>query len=310
MPKLGGLELLRAVKRSYPLLPVIVMTGYPNVETAVGAMKEGAFNSITKSLRLDELKLTLNKIARNRRPEQLAPASFPDPPVLNPGASSSLHGKIKDLSMLYAISEAFQTITDTQAIFQRLWQVAREIVGAQCSFFMVLDPGAQGASLRKVQAHTADPLRGTQTILDDRMLGQLIQERKPLFFTHGEPGIVIPVLIKNELLGVLSVWAKEDQLLFTEDEMLLPLTLCRKSALSIENHCLYESLYQSMLETLKALMTTLEARNPYTRAHSQRVSLYATALAAKMGCEQEEQDIVKIARYLHDIGKIGICDAI
>jgi putative nucleotidyltransferase with HDIG domain len=142
------------------------------------------------------------------------------------------------------------------------------------------------------------------------MLGLLIQERKPLLFTQGEPGIVIPVLIKNELLGVLSVWEKEDHLPFTEDEMLLLLTLCRKAALSIENQCLYESLYQSLLETLKALVTTLEARDPYTRAHSQRVSHYATALAAKMGCGQEEQDIVKVAGYLHDIGKVGICDAI
>jgi putative nucleotidyltransferase with HDIG domain len=310
MPKLGGLELLRAIKRSHPLLPVIMMTGYPSVETAVGAMKEGAADFITKPLQLDELKLALNKITKNRRAEHLGPANLPDPSALNPGASSPLHGKIKELSMLYAISEAFQTVTDTEAIFQRLVEVAREIVGAQCASFMVLDPEAKGASLKKLQAHAADPLRRTQTLLDDRMLGQLIQERKPLLFTQGEPGIVIPVLIKNELLGVLSVWEKEDHLPFTEDEILLLLTLCRKAALSIENQCLYESLYQSLLETLKALVTTLEARDPYTRAHSQRVSHYATALAAKMGCGQEEQDIVKVAGYLHDIGKVGICDAI
>jgi len=58
------------------------------------------------------------------------------------------------------------------------------------------------------------------------------------------------------------------------------------------------------------LVTTLEAKDPYTRAHSLRVSRYATALAARMGCTQEEQDIVKVARFLHDIGKVGICDAI
>src|SRR6266511_4618026 len=69
MPKLGGLELLRTIKRSHPLLPVIVMTGYPSVETAVGAMKEGAADFITKPLRLDELKLALNKITKNLRSE-------------------------------------------------------------------------------------------------------------------------------------------------------------------------------------------------------------------------------------------------
>ncbi|HZC01229.1 MAG TPA: response regulator, partial [Gammaproteobacteria bacterium] len=61
--------------------------------------------------------------------------------------------------------------------------------------------------------------------------------------------------------------------------------------LSVENQFLFDSLYQSLFETLKALVTTLEARDPYTGAHSQRVSRYATALAARMGCSKEEQDI-------------------
>lgn len=146
--------------------------------------------------------------------------------------------------------------------------------------------------------------------LDDHTLDQLIEKRKPLLFNDEQPGISIPVFIKNELLGILSVWEKQELCSFTEEDVLLLLTLCRKAALSLENQFLYESLYQSLLETLKALVTTLEARDPYTRAHSQRVSHYATALAAKMGCSKEEQDIVTVAGFLHDIGKVGICDAI
>ena len=109
---------------------------------------------------------------------------------------------------------------------------------------------------------------------------------------------------------ILSFWEKQEQGAFTEEEVLLLLTLCRKAALSLENQFLYDTLYQSLLETLKALVTTLEARDPYTRAHSQRVSRYATALAAKMGCSKEEQEIVAAAGFLHYIGKVGICDAI
>src|SRR5262245_1502310 len=42
MPKMGGMELLHHIRRSCPSLPVIMMTGYPSVEIAVEAMKEGA----------------------------------------------------------------------------------------------------------------------------------------------------------------------------------------------------------------------------------------------------------------------------
>jgi len=310
MPKMGGIELLRAIKLSYPTLPVIMITGYPSVEVAVEAMKEGATDFITKPLRLDELRLALARLSKHHMSNQFSPTSPANSVTLTPSLPSPLPGKIKELSILYAISEAFQNITDTEAIFLRLAQVAREIVGAHYSSFTVLDCETNRTPLKTVKAGDEEYLLEGRSTLDDWTLDRLIKERTPLVVKDEQPGIVIPMFIKNELLGVLSVWQKQGNLSFTEEEMLLLLTLCRKAALSIENQFLYESLYQNLLETLKALVTTLEARDPYTRAHSQRVSQYATALAAKMGCSKEEQDIVMVAGILHDIGKVGICDAI
>jgi putative nucleotidyltransferase with HDIG domain len=310
MAKLGGLELLRIIKRSYPTLPVIMITGYPSVEVAVEAMKEGAIDFITKPLRLEALRLALARLGEKTLPQQLPSTRPPALAISGSSLLSPLPGKIKELSILYAISEAFQSVTDTAAIFQRLTQVACEIVGAQRSCFTILDPKAKRTPHTAVKAGEEDYLLEVRPALDDPTLDRLIQQRKPLLFDDEQPGIVIPVCIKNELLGALSVWEKHEQASFTEEELLLLLTLCRKAALSLENQFLYESLYQSLLETLKALVTTLEARDPYTRAHSQRVSQYATALAARMGCSEEEQDIVTVAGILHDIGKVGICDTI
>jgi putative nucleotidyltransferase with HDIG domain len=183
-------------------------------------------------------------------------------------------------------------------------------VGAQFSSFSILNCESNRTPRTTVKAGDEDYLMDVRPAIDHRTLDRLIKERKPVLFNDEQPGIVIPVFIKSELLGILSVWEKPGHGPFTEEEVLLLLTLCRKAALSLENQFLYESLYQSLLETLKALVTTLEARDPYTRAHSQRVSHYATALAAKMGCNKEEQDIVTVAGFLHDIGKVGICDAI
>jgi HD-GYP domain-containing protein (c-di-GMP phosphodiesterase class II) len=183
-------------------------------------------------------------------------------------------------------------------------------VGAHSSSFTILDCESYRTAVKTVNAGDEEYLLEVRSAIDDRTLDRLIKERKPILFSDPQSGIVIPVFIKNELLGLLSVWEKQEHLPFTEEEVLLLLTLCRKAALSLENQFLYESLYQNLLETLKALVTTLEARDPYTRAHSQRVSQYATALAAMIGCSKEEQDIVTVAGFLHDIGKVGICDAI
>ena len=310
MAKMGGMELLRLIKLSHPMLPVIMMTGYPSVEVAVEAMKEGAVDFITKPLRLDAVQLAIARISGNHRPHQSIVIPACTAAIAGPSPLSTIPGKLKELSILYAISEAFQDFADTELTFQRLAQVAREIVGAHSSSFTILDGESYRTPIKTVKAGDEDYLLEVQSAIDDGTLDQLIKEHKPIFFNGVQSGIIIPVLIKNELLGILSVWEKQDHLPFTEEEVLLLLTLCRKAALSLENQFLYDSLYQSLLETLKALVTTLEARDPYTRAHSQRVSCYATALAATMGCSKEEQDIVTIAGFLHDIGKVGICDAI
>jgi putative nucleotidyltransferase with HDIG domain len=310
MAKVGGMELLHWLKLSHPMLPVIMMTGYPSVETAVEAMKEGAADFITKPLRLDALRLALARIIGNAHLPQTVTTPPGEGIISAPLPLTTIPGKLKELSILYAISDAFQDVTNAGVTFQRLAQVAREIVGAHSASVTILDCESFRKPVKTVNAGDEDSLMDLQSALDDLTLDRLIRERRPLLVHKTRSGIVIPVLIKNKLLGLLSVWEKQGHLPFTEEEVLLLLTLCRKAALSLENQFLYESLYQNLLETLKALVATLEARDPYTRAHSQRVSHYATAIAAKMGCSKAEQDIVTVAGFLHDIGKVGICDAI
>ncbi|MHB8618272.1 MAG: response regulator [Chloroflexota bacterium] len=62
--------------------------------------------------------------------------------------------------------------------------------------------------------------------------------------------------------------------------------------------------------TIVTLARALEARDPYTRGHSQRVGLYGARLAAKAGLSTADQQAMHIAGILHDVGKIGVCEDI
>jgi two-component system NtrC family response regulator len=62
MPELDGMQTLREIRKLYPDLPVVMMTAYGTVETAVTAMKEGAGDYLTKPIDLDELLILLNKV--------------------------------------------------------------------------------------------------------------------------------------------------------------------------------------------------------------------------------------------------------
>ncbi len=62
MPELDGLHTLREIRKLYPDLPVVMMTAFGTVETAVASMKEGALDYLTKPIDLDELLLIFHKV--------------------------------------------------------------------------------------------------------------------------------------------------------------------------------------------------------------------------------------------------------
>ena len=72
----------------------------------------------------------------------------------------------------------------------------------------------------------------------------------------------------------------------------------------------HDKLKESNIATMKALIMSEEARDAYTSGHSKRVTEYAVAIASNMNMNEDERRHIEYAGYLHDIGKIGISDAI
>jgi len=64
------------------------------------------------------------------------------------------------------------------------------------------------------------------------------------------------------------------------------------------------------MNAIKTLAAAIDAKDPYTHGHSERVTKYAVKIARNMGLSKEEIENIKIAALLHDVGKIGISDAI
>jgi putative nucleotidyltransferase with HDIG domain len=69
-------------------------------------------------------------------------------------------------------------------------------------------------------------------------------------------------------------------------------------------------LQDTYLMTIEALAAAVEARDPYTHGHTQRVEEYAVILAKALNCTEEEINAMRRASVLHDIGKIAIEDGI
>ncbi|HSS44281.1 MAG TPA: HD domain-containing phosphohydrolase, partial [Thermoanaerobaculia bacterium] len=64
------------------------------------------------------------------------------------------------------------------------------------------------------------------------------------------------------------------------------------------------------LSSIRALAEAIDAKDPYTRGHSERVATYAAAVAKEMGLSPEEVEQIRLSGLLHDVGKIGVDDRI
>ena len=72
----------------------------------------------------------------------------------------------------------------------------------------------------------------------------------------------------------------------------------------------YEKLEKAYLESIEVLRYTVEAKDPYTRGHSDRVSEYSVLIGEKLGLPEADIRTLRIGGLFHDIGKIGIPDSI
>lgn len=83
-----------------------------------------------------------------------------------------------------------------------------------------------------------------------------------------------------------------------------PLILARRS------FELYSKMQKVYLDTIRALAAAIDAKDPYTKGHSERVAKMALALAQELNLSDREIENIEYAALLHDIGKIGIADNI
>ncbi|MDI9571430.1 MAG: HD domain-containing protein [Pseudomonadota bacterium] len=114
----------------------------------------------------------------------------------------------------------------------------------------------------------------------------------------------------GKTIGVLQVINKLGKDRFDgEDETFLR-GLASQVGIALENSLLVDELKLSFEASIKTLSATVDSRHPITAGHSERVTEYALMIARDMKLGQEDQEAIKYAAILHDIGKIGIRDAV
>lgn len=125
----------------------------------------------------------------------------------------------------------------------------------------------------------------------------------------GWGGAIVPIRTAEQIVGILAVSVELPRELLPHEVRLL-MTVAEIAGNAIHRTRLHESLEEAYLQTVLALARAMDARDTYTAGHSDRLADWATALAHAMQLSAEEKEDLSFAARLHDIGKIGVPDAI
>jgi len=173
-----------------------------------------------------------------------------------------------------------------------------------------------------------------------KLLAQM-RERRPdvvriLLTGHTEIGVAIEAINHGEIFRLLTKPWNDDELRATVRQALADcairaevvrlnaLTQAQNASLQEMNQLLERKVAErtseleaknrelrtAYLSTVRALSEAVDAKDPYTRGHSERVGVYASRIARELRCNREFIERIYLAGLLHDIGKIGIPDAI
>jgi putative nucleotidyltransferase with HDIG domain len=199
-------------------------------------------------------------------------------------ANRSLEQQIRQLTTLHQAGQAITSSLDLQQTLGAILQMSAEIVSSSAGAIKLIDEETKELRVAAQAGMLAE---------ED---GRLLRYDLPLKIGERTIGVFELVRLANETLG--------------DDERKLLETLASQAAIAIENARLFEDTQRVYYETLKSLARALEARDHYTRGHSERVAELSLAVAQHLGLDEPKCHLLYNAALLHDIGKIGVRDAV
>jgi HD-GYP domain-containing protein (c-di-GMP phosphodiesterase class II) len=125
--------------------------------------------------------------------------------------------------------------------------------------------------------------------------------------------LCVPITLRGKPQGVLFLANYQVGHIFTDDHRNLVTELAAQAAVAIDNARLFKDREEVIIASLEALANAVDARDPYTRGHSERVTQYSLMIARQMKYAPKDPGAwLRLERggRLHDIGKIGVPDAI
>jgi putative nucleotidyltransferase with HDIG domain len=122
--------------------------------------------------------------------------------------------------------------------------------------------------------------------------------------------VAVPLIRGRKVLGVMLAVNRRGGGAFSASDQSLLSALAGQTAIAIENAMLFEDVRDLSVDAISSLATAIDARDPYTRGHSEDVTHLVVDLARELGWQGSDLEMIEFAALLHDVGKIAVPDNI
>ncbi len=317
MPKLSGLQLLEKIEQERLGVLTVLMTGFGTVETAIEAMKKGAYDYLLKPFKVEEV---IHVVERALYRQRLQAENI----------------RLREALTIYRVSEAIALSHDIDHILEVVLRAALDEVSADVATLHLRDARSGLYEERlKVVATTAHPPIGGlpspafATLVEQFGAGVPILAsglKAARFFTESKMPddlasfVAVPLTVRGTLVGVIDVFSFTPGKKFDEGHRKMLAVLASRAASAIDNARLYvelratnesltqanQSLEENFQQTVAGFAQALEESDMYTRGHSERVAVYSEVLARGLTLPDAEIRNIVQAGVMHDVGKIGV----
>ncbi|HEX4456149.1 MAG TPA: HD domain-containing phosphohydrolase [Kofleriaceae bacterium] len=317
MPRLSGLQLLEKVEAERLGVLTVLMTGFGTVETAIEAMKKGAYDYLLKPFKVEEV---IHVVERALYRQRLQTENI----------------RLREALTIYRVSEAIALSPDIDKILDVILHAAIDEVKADVATLHLLDPATGRFEERvrmvsdgegRARGGLPSPAFGVLNAAFAANLPILAHGGKASrFFTEtAAPAelssfVAVPLQVSAITIGVLNVFSFTPGKKLDEGHRKMLAVLASRAASAIDNSRLYgeltstnaslvkanASLEEMFQQTVAGFAQALEESDLYTRGHSERVAVYSEILARGLTLPDAEVRRIVQAGVMHDVGKIGV----
>lgn len=219
--------------------------------------------------------------------------------------------------VLNKVGTAFASVENFDLLTQVILETIVEALGAKRGIIFSVDEARKILKPKAVVGVDKNVLP-QEVQFGEGALGWVVKEKKSLSIpllderetesVFSSPLISVPLIVHDKVWGAIALSGKKGSTNFLEDDLKILSNLAYQIAVSFENIALSTEAEKTYFETISALALAVEAKDHYSRGHSERVAEYAIRLAKYLGLSERDLHTLRDAARLHDIGKIGITD--